>query len=294
MTPTLSSRRISTVSQSLRQAIPDLAIKGPESWQVFLRDDAFPVSVALATDFLCFDAPAPAEFALPDSLQWLEWNAALAGNAKFVLRFDPWRLHLRAEIALTDETNLSAVIGGSLHGITDAASRLSGEPPIPRAAVEPATRVDVLSLLRETGWTYRDRPEGAASVEIVTRGDSAKVLIEPDANGLRAAMELACVASQPASCAQALALLLLSAGGALRLARPYAQRGGDECRYGFEVRLGAGCSAQELERALDALAVAAWMCRQEVQCLLDNSMADTYLAIRQLPPLLAREEFCHG
>ena len=57
------------------------------------------------------------------------------------------------------------------------------------------------------------------------------------------------------------------------------------------MRLAGDTTASELEHALEALAVACWACKQEVHSLLDKSVAECYMAIRNLQPTLAREEF---
>ena len=108
---------------------------------------------------------------------------------------------------------------------------------------------------------------------------------------MRASADFLSVSSPDGQCPLAVAVLLLSAGGALRLARPFVTNAGDQVACGFEVRFGGETTAGELEHGLEALAVAAWMCKEEALCLLDNAVRESYLAIRNLPPTLAREEY---
>jgi hypothetical protein len=259
------------------------------------------VSARLADSFLLFDAPAPAVCALAHAPLWLRWNLSLPGNAKIVLAPSPWCVRLRAEIVVDEDADLEARLGESLRGLQAACQLLAQVGPGAEAVPPPDSSVGSLAssprlfaLLRELGRTFTERSAQVASVDLPVRGGSCRVLLEEDAGGLRVAAEFLRIPSPDGQCPLAVAVLLLSAGGALRLARSFAAHAGDELACGFEVRFDGETTAAELEHGLEALAVAAWTCKEEAPCLLDHAAAESYLALRNLPPTLAKEESHHG
>jgi hypothetical protein len=288
----------SLLDQLLMRSTPAVRQVAARGWQLQLENEV-PLRISAPVDdsFLLVDAPAPASCELEQAPQWLLWNATLAGNAKFALVPYPWRLRLRAEIPMPDDANLPARIAETLRGLRTACHLLAGTPA--SGEVRPAapatddmghTPGNLPALLRETGWSFHQRDGGITSVDVATRG-GCRVLLEENAFGVRAAMELLSADSLAPRSRLALAALLLSAGGSLRLARPCAAETAGRFTAGVEVQFAGETIAGELEHALEALAVACWACKEEVHSLLDNAVAESYLAIRNLPPLLAREEF---
>jgi hypothetical protein len=303
MTLLLSSRACSDVAAALRRSAPSLRDLAEGQWELMLQEAVpSPVSARLADSFLLFDAPAPAVCALAQAPLWLRWNLSLPGNAKIVLAPNPWRLRLRAELALDDDTTLEARVGESLLGLQaacrllteDATGSEAAAPQQASSAGAPASSPRLFSLLREMGRTFTERSAQVASLDLPGRGCCCRVLVEEDSMALRASVDFLSISSPDGQCPLAVAVLLLSAGGALRLARPFAAHAGDEVACGFEVRFGGETTAGELEHGLGALAVAAWTCKEEALCLLDHAAAESYLALRNLPPTLATEEFHHG
>ena len=290
------------IDAGLRQSAAEVIQVGDRRWQFALQTGArSPVSVSAGDSFLQFDAPVLVACELAQSPQWLRWNTTLAGNAKFALVPSPWRLRLRAELPLVDDANTSARIGEIEHGLSCACQLLEGthpstddfrsDAPTPMAADSGATSHGLLALLRETGWSFQERADGAAAVDFAMRGENCRMLLEENTTGLRAAVEFLRVDSPAAKSSLAIAVLLLSASGTLRLARPFAVDAEDEFTCGFEVRFAGETTAGELEHALEALAVACWACKEEVYSLLDNSAAEKFMAIRNLPPTFEPEEF---
>jgi len=261
------------------------------------------VRIAAPADdpFLLFDGPAPVASTLDQAPQWLSWNATLAGNAKFALVPRPWHLSLRAEMPIDDDANMPDRIAETVRGLHQACQLLaakgaSSEEPLTACTTASADdsaqyEASLFALLRETGWSFQERADGAATVELALRGGPCRVLMEENAAGLRAAVEFLRVDSLEANSRLAMAALLLSVSGTLRLARPYAADAEDQFACGFEVRFAGATTAGELEHALEALAVACWACKEEVHSLLDNSVAETFMAIRNLPPTFEQEEF---
>jgi hypothetical protein len=277
---------------------------GNRRWQCVLGNGSLlPVSVATDADFLLFDAPSPTAYELAQTPQLLCWNAELEGGAKFALVPGPWRLRLRAEMAIEidEDADASLRVAENLRGIQAACLRLEGvnapaddaEPTAPTAFAADSARSaqGLFSLLRETSWPFQERASGIAVVELPLRGSFCQALLEENGRGVRAAIELLSTDAIAPVSQLAVAALLLCAGGALKLVRPYASDAGEHFACGFEVRFAGGPCSSELEHALAALSVACRSCRDEVNSLLDKWVAESYLAIRNLPPTLAGEEF---
>ncbi len=303
MTLLLSSPVCSGVAAALRRSSPFIRELAEGQWDLVLPGLApSPVTARLADSFLLFDVSAPAALELAHALRWLRWNSSLSGNAKIVLAANPWRVRLRAELALDDDADLGARVSVSLLGLQAACRLLSqddagveaAQPSRDSSARPSASSPRVFSLLRELGRNFTERSAQIASVDLPGRGGSSRVLLEESSAGLRASTDFVSIPSPDGQCPLAVAVLLLSAGGALRLARPFAAHAGDELACGFEVRFDGETTAAELEHGLEALAVAAWTCKEEALCLLDHAAAESYLALRNLPPTFAKEESHHG
>lgn len=290
----LLTRSHCAIDECLRQCTEQAQQVGGGRWQFALRNGTRVTATAEAA-FLLFDGPSPVQCALSLAPQWLRWNAALAGNAKFALAPKPWRLRLRAEMLVDDEANTYARIGEIVRGMEQACQSLEGSHRSPGEchahAAGDASSHNLPALLRETGWPFQERPERAATVELPTRGGCCRVLLEETGGGLHAGVEFLRTDSLTSTSSLALSAMLLSASGTLRLARPYAADTEGIFTCGFEVRFAGETTAGELEHALEALAVAGWACTEEVHSLLDNAAATQYMAVRNLSPTFEREEF---
>jgi len=288
----LTSQCYRAIEEVLRQSSRDFAGSSDGRWQFVLAEGApLPVTASMDAAFLLLDAPAPAGFDLEQVPQWLLWNATLPGAAKFALVPNPWQLRLRAELPV-DDACISERIAAALQGFSAAAFLLQHKPVAlgasavsPAAASVPASAPELRALLRENGWPFQERPDGAASVDLALRGGSCRVVLGMNSAGPRAAMELLRADSLTPASRLALPALLLSASGSLRMSRPFAIGADGQFACGFEVQLASVPTAVELEFALEALAVAGWACKDELQSLLDNSVAGTFLAVRNLNPL---------
>ena len=288
----LTSQCYRAIEEVLRQSSRDFAGSSDGRWQFVLAEGApLPVTASMDAAFLLLDAPAPAGFDLEQVPQWLLWNATLPGAAKFALVPNPWQLRLRAELPV-DDACISERIAAALQGFSAAAFLLRHKPVAlgasavsPAAASVPASAPELRALLRENGWPFQERPDGAASVDLALRGGSCRVVLGMNSAGPRAAMELLRADSLTPASRLALPALLLSASGSLRMSRPFAIGADGQFACGFEVQLASVPTAVELEFALEALAVAGWACKDELQSLLDNSVAGTFLAVRNLNPL---------
>jgi hypothetical protein len=81
---------------------------------------------------------------------------------------------------------------------------------------------------------------------------------------------------------RALALFLLTIGGALRMVRAFVQEAEGHQSYGLEVSLPATPAAEEIDHAMAALSVGYRMCAQEASVLLNAGAARCYLAARDV------------
>jgi hypothetical protein len=300
---TLVATRERAIVRWLEDSADGVVPAGNRRWHCVLRNGSpLPVSVAEEDDFLLFDAPAPAACALAQAPQLLRWSAGLDGGAKFALVPGPWRLRLRAEMAPAEDADPSFRVAEILRGIHAACLHLEGKQmtadevrpaPTPALAERDAapSAHGLFSLLRETCWPFQERTPGVAAVELPLRSGFCQALLEGAGHGVHGAAELLRTDAIAPVSQLAVATFLLCAGGALKLVRPYASGSDERFACGFEVRFASGPCVSELEHALGALSVACWACRDEVNSLLDLSVAESYLAIRNLPPTLEREEF---
>ncbi len=245
----------SSIDACLRRSAPDVRQVDDRCWQLALENGTpLRVSATMDEGFLLFDAPASAPCQLQQAPQWLRWNARLAGEAKLALTPRPWRLRLRAELPVDYDADMATRIAATLDGLHEACALLAnsdasaGAVLASRAALEPGesghSAEDLYALLRETGWPFQERTPELAAVELPTRGDSSRVLVEATDAGLRAGVELLQVDVPDPPSRLAMATLLLSASGSVRLARPYAAGTGDQFVCGFEVRLAGGHDCQ--------------------------------------------------
>lgn len=290
----LLTRSYCAIDECLRQCTEQAQQVNGGRWQFALRNGTRVTATADAA-FLLFDGPSPVVCYLEQAPQWLRWNAELAGNAKFALVPKPWRLRLRAEMLVDDEANTYARIAEIVRGMEQARQLLEKPHASPgefrQSASGDASSRNLLALLRETGWPFQERAEGSATVELATRGGCCRVLLDENGDGLHVGVEFLRTHSLTSTSSLALAAMLLSASGTLRLGRPYAADAGGMFTCGFELRFAGETTAGELEHTLEALAVASWACTEEVHTLLDNTAATQYLAVRNLSPTFEREEF---
>ena len=287
MTQLLSKNSHSAITVCLRQLASGVIETAAGCWEFSLGDGiAIQATACFVDAFLLFDAPAPAACELAQGPQWLRWNAALAGNAKIALMPNPWRVRLRAEILVGEETEVAPRVRDTLAGLREACRLLAGDPStfVDSRHTEPLSSDEdrnvprnLLALLRETGWAFNERSGGSATVEIASRGDCCRVLLEENAAGVRAAMELLGVAPPAESSRLALAALLLSASGALRLARPYVEDVGERFSCGFAVRITGETTARRTRTCVGV----AGRCRLGVQK--GSSKPSRQLGGRELP-----------
>ena len=212
----------------------------------------------------------PDEGGAPRTARHFSWsplrlNASLPGEAKLALLAGDPAVRLRAEVPLDPDDNMRARIGGACAAFASAADlmrRASGEDAgAAREGAAEAMAADQASELRslceEADWPFTERPDGSIAIALDVPGEFRQAHVRYAA--------VACEESSPRQvrlwvplageegiasdeCRRAVALLLLHAGAAVRMARPAANESGATW---FEVICPA--TAFELQHALAAL-----------------------------------------
>lgn len=211
-------------------------------------------------------------------------NAGMPGLVKFAWDSRAAQSLLRAEIPLAG-ADAAADAAAARESILEALADLAAAREIARSrgaragSHEPAP---LPSLLDDAGWPFAERADGTFVVEMEGPVPSPRAgIASTPSGGVRAGFEAASIASPPAPCRAAVGALLLCAGGALRMARPFASQKEDRWSVGFEVVLGpALLRGSVLREAFSSLSIASRLWTREVRGLCDPLLAEQVVAIR--------------
>ncbi len=250
--------------------------------------------------WLCLDAPLGdgRQHALRADDLWafLRQNAHIRSGVKFALT--PEGLSLRAEIPLDseDEARIAQRTRAACRDIQRAWQRLrlgesegsrertpcrSDELAIPATDAGPVTTVDLPRLCHETGWSFTQRKSGSLIVNLDVAQGFHQGIVEPSGKrGVRVFVTLTESPSLLPPCRHALSVLLLTACGAVRMARAALEEEMERIAVLFEVLFPTPPDAGELAHALSALSVAARLTAAEVNALHEERVAKIYLAQR--------------
>lgn len=214
--------------------------------------------------------------------QWslLELNGRLSGPAKVALLPGQAGERLRAEISLADEVDVAARVFETCEGFNTILRACHGRREKGGRAASEAGHAapDLAGLCAEAGWPFAQRGEGKVAVELETgRGFFQAVLEGSSSGGVRARVELLPCSSLDNDPRRALAQLLLTASGVVRMARAVLISASPEPSAGFEVSFGSSPRPTELADALSALSVACAMCGREAGAIQDQTVASRYL-----------------
>ena len=212
----------------------------------------------------------------------LAWNAGLAGGAKFVVSPDR-RLCVRAELPQTEECALPDATAAITAGFEQARRlwRQGGvdmlPEPLPPAVAPPA---QLLQTGAESGWEVHANADGTlvADLEDDSGHWQARLLPLPT-TGTLIMVELAAINAGSAEAREAVALLLLLAGAALRWARPAVRTTDGRAVAVFEIPLPIAPTPASTAEALSALSVACRLVGNEVSVLLHEPAAHDYLQV---------------
>jgi hypothetical protein len=217
------------------------------------------------------------------------WEALAAaagcpGPAKCVLAPDGRGIAVRAEIPIEPGVDLEGrerAARESLDGLAalveagsvGTASGSRGEPAGDGDAIQ--------ALTSELSWPVVRRAPGRLAVDLRVPGRFCQALLEPSGSGAcRARVDLVALGDADPTVRYALAAMLLTLAGAVRLVRSAAERVESRTSVFFEVDLQSDTTARELHHALAALSVAARMAAREASALTDVGVARSYLAAR--------------
>ena len=258
----MASRYTSVVAAAFAEAP-----SAPGRWDVALQG----VRVAACVDesWLVMKSPAVTD-ATP--IELLTRNATLPGLVKFGRDRDG-AIVVCAQIPIDDPTSTVPLIRDTCAGFEFAASASSAVNELP------ASSADLQNLCTEAGWDFTARSDGSLAVELECRDTFIQAALSARGEGVHVFVELAdCDESMPA-----IAEMLLTAGSAVRLARPAIVPRDGKPSPRFEVAFSAMPTAAQLAHALSALSVACATCAEEVVALQNTNVAGEYLALRTQP-----------
>jgi hypothetical protein len=217
-------------------------------------------------------------------------NRALPGGAGLALGADGTCLQIRADIALPIDTSFDEqhllkrmrwALDGFHHGV-DLLNSLDAEAAAQMPPPESGSDSGLAELLRESSWKCAARgPNDFSAMLDAETEPSARIRMSE--NCLLLSVELGRVDTAAAVAREALAVFLLTAGGAMRMAHAWAMEKDDGWSFGFRVCLPAAPAPEEIDHALAALSIAHRATARESRMLLDEATARCYLASRTNP-----------
>jgi hypothetical protein len=260
---------------------------GPWRWRCVVQNGArTPITAAMREGFLQLAGPAsdlregtraPEEVLLA--------NDTLAGGARFALDRFGSGLHVRSDVVLLEERLLMDRVRSALAGLGQGTHRLEHSAVHENASVSSSAdtgEVDFEELLRETAWRCTARGPDEFAVEL-DAASAPPARIKRDESGIAIGVELIRPGTMSELSQRALAIFLLTAGSALRLARGRTAEVDGQRSFGFQVSLAASAVVEEIDHALAALSIAHKMFAREANVLLDEAAARCYLAARDIP-----------
>jgi len=257
-------------------AAPTLIPTGPPPRQQRIVDDWQLLAADCDENTLPGGVPPPARETL------LTWNAVVPGGVKFVLSPER-RVCLRAELPCTEGRAVPAAAVAVEAGFAEAQRLWRQVDVTPRAAPLPPTAALPAQLVQactETGWTVNMRADDTLVVDLdVPGGHWPAHLFSLTSNETLVLVELATISAGSTASREAIAILLLLAGGVLRWVRPAVRTIGDRCVAVFEVLLPTAPTAANLVDALCGLSLASRWCAAEANALLDEPVAQECLRV---------------
>lgn len=214
----------------------------------------------------------------PDPWDLLKLNAGAAAGVKFALGPDDASPGLIGELRWSESgAELEPLVDRLRGGLLDAMERLEADGvrlDQETGSARPSSLTPrVSSLCQETRWEFQERDGGRIAVPLEAGRCPSIAVVGPGAGGPAASAELArSAAPEPGAPRDALASLLLRAGGVVRLARAVVIDLDDgRISTGFESPLPPAGDADDLHHALCALSVACNYCGPEAALLQEDS-----------------------
>jgi len=241
------------------------------------------IDVRAAGAWLLFDSAFHHDSA---PVKLLRRNATMPGPAKFVLTPES-QARVRAELILDEDADSAGMIVEIRDGF---AAALAGKELVTRPAEPEGNTENLKRLCEETGWTFIERADGSLSVTLETGGGLHQASVTPCGAGVRISAAFGTCDSPADSVRQAIAVLLLTTGGMVRLVKPAVTEQDWEFRPDFSVAFAAVPPAEGLAAAFSALSVACRRCGEEEHALHDETVARQYLAIRGWSHLITLDQ----
>jgi hypothetical protein len=254
---------------------------GDSAWRFTLRNGTPHVITATTDDdWLLLEADCCSEEQSPE-LFWdaLARSSSLAGLAKLALTPNGV-LHMRAEAPVLEGVELTTRVREICNGFTSYWSDeddLCSTNSLPQVD---ATQIDLKRLCAEAGWPFADRGGGKLAVELEVLGSYHQALLFQKDLGVRISCELAACDTIAEECRQAVAGLLLTACGLVRMGRASVNANGTTGVAQFEVGFETVPSPIEISSALESLSVGCSLCGEEIKALQVPAIAKRYLALR--------------
>jgi hypothetical protein len=264
---------------------------GSTDWQLSIAGRRG--SARVDDGWLVLEFPPPRGRA-PSLFRLLGRNVELRGNAKHVLLADG-SLRLRAEVPVEEtlgrgaagvaEQVREAVAGlASALGAPSSGTSSPGEVTADGGAEDGAPSSDPGTLCAEADWPHSERSSGRVHVDLdVPGGTFYQAVVGLVAGRIVQRVELFAEGGTGTESLASLAIaaLLLSTSGVVRMARAASWNSDLGAAWGFEVQLPGTTTVGAFGHGLSALSVACGLCGREVRALAcDPALARRYIELR--------------
>lgn len=293
---------VAAVTEALSDCDPIVKAADSKEWQLSIASRRG--TACIDDGWLVLEFPPP-RGRTPSPPQILGRNAGLRGNAKHVLLPDG-SLRLRAEVPADEALDPEAAplaqqvreavagLASAMGPPTSPASSTNGAPS-DGGTKNGASSSDPGTLCGETDWSYSERTSGRIYVDLdIPGGAFYQATIERDIERIVQRVELLAErdAATDSLTGSAVAALLLSVSGVVRMARAVSWESDAGLSWGFEVQLPGTTTVGTFIHGLSALSVACGLCGREVRALAqDPALARRYLEIRHRRLMPKKKEF---
>jgi hypothetical protein len=263
-----ASQRASDVAQVLRHA----SVNGPVFTQV-------------ASGWLRLVQTVPVEASRLELWNVLRLNALAWGGARLAANPYDGRVIALADVALDDGADVSGFVAAAGDGMRALAGAVAaardevlpaGVPTLNAVEAEPGA---LATLLRDLPWSFVERSPRRAIVDLDVPDRFSQASVETSDGLWRAFVRLPAPATS-ASTRQALALMLLTLTGALRLVRACAVSAERTEVPTLEVSQPGPATGTALHHALSSLSVGVREVGAEARALNCDAVAEAYLTAR--------------
>jgi hypothetical protein len=267
----------------------------PDAWVVPGAIGTPTAHVRFAPDHWIEVTGSPADFAgFEAEALWnlLRLNAQFGGCARTTLA-GKGEVRIHAELyveAAVEGRSLAEVVADGLPALLADVRRLQAPvsldletPPLSTGFASPPVDVDrIVEMCHEAGWPTASAARDCVTVNLDAPAATHQAIVRTGAaSNLECFVPLTDGSVLPSIPRTAIAALLLGVTASVRMTKAVVVSRDGRDMAGLAVALGqVRPSAAEIDRALQALAVACCRCGNEVQALCDDALAEAYLAVR--------------